>query len=120
MNKGKVLQHGTPQEIYFKPVNSQVAHAVGMTNYLTAKQSEVLMKVFGKEVRDLRPESMLLGKEKSSDTMVQGVIEKVQFCGAHTEYLVKVEDGSLKIIEANKWDGSNIKQCGDPVFVGCR
>lgn len=120
MSKGKVLQHGSPQEIYFHPVNNQVAHAVGMTNNLTARQSQALKPLFGKEVTDLRPESMMLSKEKCADNMVNGVIEKVQFCGAHTEYLVTVEDGSLKIIEPNHWDGSNIKQCGEHVFVGCR
>ena len=65
-------------------------------------------------------QSMVICKEKGTDIMVPGVIEKVQFCGAYTEYLVKVEDGNLKIIELNHWDGSNIKQCGEHVFVGCR
>lgn len=120
MSKGKVLQHGSPQEIYFHPMNNQVAHAVGSTNNLTEKQSESLKAVFWKKVMNLRPESMVICKEKGTGIMVPGVIEKVQFCGAYTEYLVKVEDGNLKIIELNHWDGSNIKQCGEHVFVGCR
>lgn len=120
MSKGKVLQHGSPQEIYFHPVNNQVAHAVGTTNNLTAAQTQALKTVFGKEMMNLRPESMIVRKEKCADAMVPGVIEKVQFCGAHTEYQVRVEDGTLKIVELNHWDGSNIKQCGEHVFVGCR
>lgn len=120
MSKGKVLQHGTPQEIYFKPVNTQVAHAVGSTNNLTKKQSQILKNIFGKELTDLRPESLILQKEKCSDAMVEGQIQKVQFCGAHTEYIVSVEEGELKVVELNSYDGSNIKQCGDQVFIGRR
>lgn len=120
MSKGKVLQHGSPQEIYFHPVNSQVAHAVGSTNHLTEKQKQIMQKVLDHDVTDLRPESLVLSKEKIMDTMVSGVVEKVQFCGAHTEYIVSVEEEHLKIVELNNHDGSNIKQCGAQVFVGRR
>ena len=120
MSKGKVLQHGSPREIYFHPINAQVAHAVGTTNSLSEKQIQSMKAVFGHEVMNVRPESMHISKEASAEFVVPGVIEKVQFCGAHTEYQVRVEDGILKIIELNHWDGSNIKQCGEHVFVGCR
>lgn len=120
MSKGKVLQHGSPQEIYFHPVNSQVAHAVGSTNHLSEKQIKIMKQVFGHEVLDLRPESLMLSKEKKSDAMVSGFIKKVQFCGAHTEYVVSVEDEDLKIVELNSYDGSNIKKNGAQVYIGQR
>ena len=120
MSKGKVLQKGTPQEIYFHPVNAKVAHAVGVANELTEKQSITIGKLFGEEVNTLRPESLVLTKDCKDASAVKGKIVKAQFCGSHTEYLVAVEDAQLKIIELNRFDGSNIKQCGESVFVSCR
>ncbi len=121
MNKGRILQTGTPEEIYFHPVNSKVAHAVGHTNDLTEKQSDLLKSLFqGKETGTIRPENLVLNKEKSSECAIEGSIKKVQFSGSHTEYLVSFGDADLKIIELNCSDGSNIKQVGEQVFISCR
>lgn len=121
MSKGVVLQTGSPEEIYFKPVNSQVAHAVGAANDLTSKQREILGKIINEEhVSVFRPENLIISKEKTSDLSVQGVIANVKFCGAVTEYAVTIGDGALKITELNCKDGSNIKHIGDLVFVSYR
>ena len=120
MSKGKVLQKGSPQEIYFHPINAQVAHAVGATNALTEQQSKIFEGLFGQKVVTLRPESIVLRREKDCDSAIQGEIKKVQFSGAHTEYQVAIGDGTVKILELNNVDGSNIKKCGEQVFVRCR
>ena len=120
MSKGTVLQKGTPQEIYFNPMNAQVAHAVGAANTLTEKQSEIFEQLFHKKVVTVRPESIVLRREKDSEESIQGEIVKVQFSGAHTEYKVAIGDGVVKILELNNVDGSNIKEVGEQVFVRCR
>ena len=120
MSKGKVLQKGTPQEIYFNPVNLKVAHAVGAVNDLTDKQNKTLSELFKKDIISLRPESLVLSKTQKKESDIKGEIMKAQFSGAHTEYLVSIEDACLKVIELNSYDGSNIKQVGEQVFVNCR
>lgn len=41
MEKGKVLQIGTPNEIYETPVNEFVVDFIGETNFITGKITEV-------------------------------------------------------------------------------
>ena len=72
MSKGKVLQKGTPQEIYFNPVNSKVAHAVGAVNDLTDKQNKTLADLFGREIISLRPESLVLSKTQKKESDIKG------------------------------------------------
>ena len=36
MNEGKVLQHGSPREIYHNPQNKFVANFIGESNFLSA------------------------------------------------------------------------------------
>ena len=121
MSKGKILQIGTPQEIYFRPVNSKVAHAVGNVNDLTEAQNDMLKCIWKeKEMSAIRPENFVLDKEKQRGDTIEGVITKVSFCGAHTEYFVALGDADLKVIELNCNDGRNVKQVGERVFVGCR
>ena len=120
MSKGKVLQKGSPQEIYFNPINEKVAHAVGAANALTEKQRVVLSKLFGRDMHVLRPESLVLSSCKEEKNSLEGKIVKVQFSGSHTEYQIMIEDAILKIIELNCSDGSNIKKCGEQVFISCR
>ena len=41
MNKGEILQIGTPNEIYESPENTFVADFIGETNFIEGKVTEV-------------------------------------------------------------------------------
>ena len=44
MDEGKIMQVGTPQEIYYQPVNQYVANFVGKSNFIETKDGERLVR----------------------------------------------------------------------------
>lgn len=118
MDKGKILQSGTPEEIYFHPVDGRVAHAVGDVNILTSQQAELLhFVVKNRENNYFRPEELKISRKQIDNNCVEGVIRKVRFGGMYTEYEVTVGDGTVRLLEINVNDGSNIKQEGEKVYI---
>jgi iron(III) transport system ATP-binding protein len=80
MNEGKIIQIGTPQEIYYQPVNHYVADFVGKANFIKIKDKEVLV----------RPEEIKLLLDRDGD----GEIIEKDFMGASTLFKVNsyIED----------------------------
>lgn len=67
MKQGCIVQNGTPEEIYYKPANEEIAAFIGKTN-----------------PDFLRPEELCLTEDPAAPCTV---LER-QFMGSHTEYLV--------------------------------
>ena len=67
MKQGCIVQNGTPEEIYYKPANEEIAAFIGKTN-----------------PDFLRPEELCLTEDPDAPCTV---LER-QFMGSHTEYLV--------------------------------
>ena len=67
MKQGCIVQNGTPEEIYYKPANEEIAAFIGKTN-----------------PDFLRPEEFCLTEDPAAPCTV---LER-QFMGSHTEYLV--------------------------------
>ena len=68
MNKGVVAQMGTPQEIYYHPVNEFVADFIGEANFLRGtmtgtKQGHAILSVEGYPLRVVGKEGMKTGEE---------------------------------------------------------
>ncbi len=123
MNKGRILQIGTPKEIYEHPSDRFVANFIGNTNLFEG----VVKKVNGEDVRvdvpglmelwgiasekyaaqlrpsvrvavSVRPEKMRISRnkpEKPGYNLVQGVVEDVIYLGVSTEFLVKLPNGQM-------------------------
>lgn len=118
MDKGTILQSGSPEEIYFHPVNDRVAHAVGDVNMLTSQQVDLLQFVLkNRQNNYFRPEELKVSRKKTENNYVEGVIRKVRFGGMYTEYEVAIGDGTIRLLEINVNDGSNIKQKGEKVYI---
>ena len=128
MRKGRVLQVGTPQELYMKPNEIFVANFVGEANFLegyvevVSDESSVLelrgklkVKVLDKSrsqgekvVLTVRPEAFELEKgRKRVENALFGVIEKVRFEGTIIRYEVRLENEDLIIVTrptlASEW-----------------
>ena len=98
MSKGRILQVGTPSEIYESPVNRTVADFIGETNFLTADafasgvrlaDGQLLSAVSptpGPVTLAIRPERISL--QDNGD--LQGEVEEVVYIGTDTLYLLKV------------------------------
>ncbi len=119
MNKGRIEQVGTPQEIYQHPKTSFVADFIGRANIVegTVRKIEsetVNVDLFGNTLRIpaaaekeyeidqkvklvIRPESISVGKKGQLD----GVVTMSTYMGSRQEYSVSVNGYPLFIEEAN-------------------
>jgi spermidine/putrescine transport system ATP-binding protein len=98
MNKGQVLQIGTPTEIYDAPANRWVADFIGETNFLEAEANgdgvvladgqrlAAATTLPGKVTLAIRPERT----ELAQDGELEGVVETVVYVGTDTVYHLKV------------------------------
>ncbi len=124
MNKGEILQIGTPNEIYESPENAFVADFIGETNFLGGKVTEVHekhgyietpvlgrmkieldkpVKVGDTVVLTLRPEKIKISNNRpnflhDNYNILHGMIEEVIYTGFQSKLFVKVEN-SEKLIK---------------------
>ncbi len=115
MRDGQVEQIGTPEEIYNRPANLFVADFVGRVNVFPG---EVVARANGiAHVETLnysfqvpqercpadavqvlvRPEAVKLG-EVTADGL-NGVVEEIEYCGAQVEYLIRVGETPIAVVE---------------------
>ncbi len=117
MNKGKIIQVGTAEELYFKPNCEFVSKFIGKINSLPAKVEEikdgfVFLKVFDhiyqiksssehikiKEKLNIfiRPEFIELSKEEQAHKIQGTVIEKT-FLGEKVEFILDVYGNQMNV-----------------------
>lgn len=89
MKDGKLLQHGTPQEIYFAPKDRFTAEFVGQANFVNGKM--------------FRPEWVKISKSGIDSADFAGTVVGKEFLGAFTKYKIQVED---KIFAASQLTAS--------------
>lgn len=98
MNHGKLLQTGSPREIYFNPANDFVADFVGRANFLTVGGKKAVV----------RPEWISLeavqGGSPVNKDGLYGTVCASLFLGAVTRYRIRLslDDGSSKIITVDE------------------
>ena len=98
LSKGRVLQVGTPSEIYETPVNRTVADFIGETNFLDGdtysggvrlSDGQLLATATsqsGSVTLAIRPERVSL----AADGELAGTVENIVYIGTDTLYLLKV------------------------------
>jgi len=103
-NEGKIIQIGTPAEIYEKPASPFVAGFVGTSNLVSG---EVAKRITGSEqIFSIRPEKIHLdspnGQAGKDMLSVDGIVRDVVYLGLFTRYLVEIEGGGdLVVVEQN-------------------
>lgn len=92
MNKGKIMQKGSPRELYNDPDNTFTAQFMGTPPMNVIKLSEELQLGF-------RPERVVLTKEKRTDCVYvrRAKIVTGEMLGSETVYKVYTADGELMI-----------------------
>lgn len=123
MNKGKIEQVGTPQEVYLRPASVFVADFIGRANFIKGEvkgrdEHGLAVELYGtvlhiKNYADkqfavgdtvtavVRPESVTVGTEGQ----FEGDIVMSAFMGAHQEYRVKLGDAVLDTEQLNPMGG---------------
>ena len=116
MEAGRILQVGTPRQIYNHPVERFVADFIGSTNFLSADviasgDGSALLKLSsGKEIDVKLPEGMVpdgsvttvvrpeyagLFAEPDKSGDLQGVLENIVYFGTDTHYHVRLPDDTV-------------------------
>lgn len=110
MHNGKLLQVGTPEDIYERPANRFVADFIGQTNLLDAvvEDDEMIILENGtrlmapnplpagtKVAMSLRPEAIDIGPRgtvpaEHQATSLEGVVESLTYLGHALDYIVKI------------------------------
>jgi ABC-type Fe3+/spermidine/putrescine transport system ATPase subunit len=119
MRKGKILQVGTPQELYLNPQHIFVANFVGESNFLEGYITdrlgkEVVVELRGgisvkafnhdhkngeKVVVGIRPEVLSLSTgEKSGTNSMFGFIEGFRFEGNNVRYEIRLENDDMVVV----------------------
>ncbi len=117
MDKGKIQQIGTPEDIYNEPVNAFVADFIGESNIVDAIMLDDYLVTFGgvkfkcldkgfdkNEFVEavVRPEDIQITKPGSQDSLT-GKVTSVTFKGVHFEILVDV-NGFIWMIQTTRDD----------------
>jgi iron(III) transport system ATP-binding protein len=116
MNQGKLIQVGTPRELYRQPADRFVAEFVGLSNIVSAELVEssvngAVVRVFGRTIRSrrpprdpdkpislvLRPEALKVEPEADSGVPVR--VLTLAFLGPLARYTVAVSDGTVLTVD---------------------
>jgi len=141
MSEGRIMQVGTPTQVYERPVDAFVAGFVGVSNLLQAKvasrdASRVRLVVEGFErlmapVWDgvsegqtvtvtVRPEKIRMRARPNTASddaaSARGKIVDVSYGGAFTRYTVKVGGSELAVLEQNEGAGPS-SAMGEEVWI---
>ncbi|MBT9289918.1 ABC transporter ATP-binding protein [Prosthecodimorpha staleyi] len=94
MDKGLIVQVGTPQELYFRPANRFVATFLGECNLLPAPS--------GRGEIGLRPEKTLVGgKAAAADIRLDGTLVSAVFTGTGYRIAATVSGRAVTALVAN-------------------
>jgi spermidine/putrescine transport system ATP-binding protein len=136
MSKGKILQIGTPTDIYERPVDRFVADFIGETNFIEAEvlqrignqgqirlPSGIAIKreldpaaaVGGKVTLAIRPERIDLVKP-GADCHLSGTVENVVYFGTDTHFHIDLESGGNVMVRVqNRRGHQGVLNVGDAV-----
>ncbi len=135
MREGRVLQVGTPREIYNHPAERFVADFIGDTNFLSAEvvategRRARLRLASGREMgadvpEGMRPEGHVTiavrpeHAELTDDGVLAGTLENVVYIGPDTHYHVRLEDGAAFVVRTqNLRDAVETHAPGEAVGV---
>lgn len=142
MNRGRIEQMGSPEDLYENPTTVFVATFLGQTNLWAGEAADnggkaVVVKIAGEEIRvpsqrsvvhrgrvtvGVRPEKILLLDKKPTPDANQNVlgpgrVRDASFSGASTQYQVDVPNlGLVQVFSQNASGGQHFRQ-GDTVYM---
>lgn len=123
MSAGRVLQIGTPADIYDRPNCRFVADFIGDTNFLKARRTadnrvllcnqwEFAIAKAGSSAGDvtlaIRPERILLGHTATGPGL-QGIVRNIIYAGTDTQFLLALDDGQEFIVRQQNQEGSSAR-----------
>lgn len=107
MNKGKIVQAGSPETIYTQPANEFVAGFMGHYNLVGAEKAKQLFNINTEWKVAIRPESIYVKEEgrqygRHISAPQKGIIRNHQLLGNIIRYQVNINDCELTIDLLNR------------------
>jgi len=140
MHQGRILQTGTPGEIYEKPASRFVAGFIGESNFLEGRvvsrsaqslhfeasgltiqvRPENAASPGGGSLLTIRPEKIWIGRSPAPDleNVFPGHITDSLYYGTHTLFLVALDRSSLTLQVRRQNHKENHFRKGDAVCIG--
>ncbi len=110
MRAGRIVQAGTPREVYERPASRYVAEFLGEANVLTAPGGGWIA---------VRPERIALSSAAGGGAL-PGRVRDLAYFGDRTRFVVETERGPVRATQANGGatsGGSGAIQAGDAVWL---
>jgi spermidine/putrescine transport system ATP-binding protein len=143
MNRGRVLQIGTPEEIYEEPATRFVAEFIGEANFLVGRVTEQNGNFVGIDLPDgqrvvavsnsplevgsqvtvtVRCERIALQSRDGHANQFSGQVDEIVYIGTDTYYGVRLSDGQRVRVREQNADPTQrvIAHLGDPVVISCQ
>ena len=108
-DQGRIVQTGTPREVYDQPMTRFVADFVGAANILSGALAEQLLGHAG--TCTIRAEHITLGA--GDGIQLEGTVREVAFMGASTRILVDVAGGETVMIDRPSTETAEPLRLGD-------
>ncbi|MBK6879149.1 MAG: ABC transporter ATP-binding protein [Ignavibacteria bacterium] len=115
MNSGKVIQVGTPEEVYLKPADKFIAEFIGHSNFFNTEEAEKYfsIRIGNDETLSVFPEEIELS---SGNGMDECRVTDAQFAGAFAEYVIDCEGREVKVLAYFR-NGGKLNSIGDKVCM---
>ena len=128
MNQGEIVQSGSAEDLYYRPVNPFVAQFIGRVNMvksrvLSASDDLLSVEALGTTLRVprtlrhvsvggsvtlvLRPESMDIAQADGSASAVTGTIVSRTFLGEKLEYILECGGERLQVVTIDRGRGTS-------------
>jgi len=129
MEKGNIMQIGSPEDIYARPANHFVADFIGKANFAAAEVVDArTVRVGGKDVQVqphafaagkqvsvmLRPEAATIGR---AEGLFEGTVTRAMFLGSVLECVVNVAGVGEMMIDVPNPVAFGRLEVGEKVFV---
>lgn len=103
MKDGKLLQYGTPQQVYFEPKDLFTAEFVGQANFVDGKM--------------FRPEWLKISKNRIDSAELEGTVLGSEFLGVFTRYKIQLKNQNKIIIADEPTVSAEEIKIGDVVGI---
>jgi ABC-type Fe3+/spermidine/putrescine transport system ATPase subunit len=140
-NEGRIMQVGTPDDLYNLPENRFVADFIGETNFLTGKvtakennsctiqlDDAITMKGLLRDSFDpperwatysLRPEKILVGESAERvENSYEGIVQEFLYLGEFTKYRIELSPDIELTVKATNRKGRKLLSRGEKTAVG--
>ena len=106
LRNGKIVQQGSPEEVYQNPTDLYVAQLVGQVNLFATEKVGIWQMVRPNFLRVVKGESGFRWKAE---------IKKIRFKGTHYEYFSQTNDGESLVFYRSRRD----REIGEEVLLTC-